>query len=80
MGYWEEIPPCEGSGALEQGAQRSFSCPWISGSVQGQVGWSLEQLGIVGGVPVHGRGLELGEFRLPSNPNDSVIHSVIPPF
>ena len=30
----------------------------IPGSVQGQVGWGLEQPGIVEGVPAHGRGLE----------------------
>jgi len=27
------------------------------GSVQGQVGWSSEQLGLMEGVPVHGRGV-----------------------
>ena len=36
-------------------AQRSCGCP-IPSSVQGQVGWGLEQPGIVEGVPVHGRG------------------------
>ncbi|KAF4789094.1 hypothetical protein TURU_153401 [Turdus rufiventris] len=42
--------------ALAQGAQRSCGCPWIPGSVQGQFRWILEQPGIVGGVPAHGRG------------------------
>ncbi|TRZ05718.1 hypothetical protein HGM15179_021389 [Zosterops borbonicus] len=40
---------------MAQGAQRSCGCPWIPGSVQGQVGGGLEQPGIVEGVPAHGR-------------------------
>jgi len=42
--------------ALEQVAQRSCGCP-LPGSVQGQVGWSSEQRGVVEGVPAHGRGV-----------------------
>ncbi|KAF4797266.1 hypothetical protein TURU_075766 [Turdus rufiventris] len=41
--------------ALAQGAQRSCGYPWIPGSVQGQVGWGLEQPGTVEGVPAQGR-------------------------
>lgn len=37
-------------------AQRSQRSP-IHGSVQGQVGWSFEQPGLLEVVPVHGRGL-----------------------
>ena len=29
----------------------------LSGSVQGQAGWSSEQPGLVEGVPAHGRGV-----------------------
>jgi len=39
-----------------QFAQRSCGCP-LPGSVQGQVGWSFEQPGLVEGVPAHGRGV-----------------------
>ncbi|NWW61118.1 PR40A factor, partial [Ifrita kowaldi] len=43
---WEEIVSWEGDEALAQGAQSSCGCPWIPGSVQGQVGhWGLEQPG-----------------------------------
>ncbi|KAJ7413909.1 hypothetical protein WISP_87632 [Willisornis vidua] len=43
------------SETLAQGAQSSCGCP-IPGSVQGQGGQDLEQPGLVGGVPAHGRG------------------------
>lgn len=33
---------------------------------QGCVGWGLEQLGLVAGVPAHGGGLELGDLYGPS--------------
>ena len=36
--------------------------PKEAGSVQGQVGQSFRQPGLVEGVPAHGRGLELGEL------------------
>jgi len=36
--------------------QRSCGCP-LPGSVQGQVGWSSEQPGLVEDVPAHGRGV-----------------------
>jgi len=42
-------------------AQRSCGCP-LPGSVQGQVGWSSEQPGLVDYVPAHGRGLEPDEL------------------
>ena len=38
---------------------RGCGCP-IPGSVQGQVGWGLEQPGLVEGVPAHGRGVGTG--------------------
>jgi len=41
---------------LEQVAQRSRDCP-LPGSVQGWVGWSSEQPGLVEDVPAHGRGV-----------------------
>jgi len=44
---------------LEQVAQRSCGCS-LSESVQGQVGWSSEQPGLVEDVPAHGRGLGNG--------------------
>jgi len=46
----------EGGETLEQAAQRSCGCP-LPGIVQGQVGWSSEQPGLVEDVPAHGRGL-----------------------
>jgi len=52
----EEILHHEGGETLEQVAQRSCGCP-LPGSVQGQVGWSSEQPGLVEGVPAHGRGV-----------------------
>ncbi|XP_051631385.1 uncharacterized protein LOC127464952 isoform X2 [Manacus candei] len=55
-GYWEGILPWEGGQALAQVAQRSCGCPWIPGSVPGQVGRGLEQPGTVESVPAHGRG------------------------
>ena len=42
--------------ALAQAAHRSCGCP-LPGSVQGQVGQSSEQHGLVEGVPAHGRGV-----------------------
>ena len=44
----------EGS-TLEKVARRSCGCP-LPGNVQGQVGWSSEQPGLVEDVPAHGRG------------------------
>jgi len=38
------------------GCQRSCECP-LPGTVQGQVGQSFEQPGVVDGVPAHGRGV-----------------------
>ncbi|NXQ13673.1 PR40A factor, partial [Peucedramus taeniatus] len=46
---WEEIVSWEGDEALTQVSQESCGCPWIPGSVQGQVGQSLEQPGTVEG-------------------------------
>jgi len=57
----KEILPYEGGEALEQVAWRSCGCP-LPGSVQGQVGWGFEQPGLVEGVPVHGRGVELHDL------------------
>lgn len=37
----------EGAEALAQSAQKSCGCLWIPESVPDQVGWGLEQLGIV---------------------------------
>ena len=42
---------------LEQVAQRSCGCP-LPGSVQGEVGWGLEQPDLVEDVPAHGRGMD----------------------
>jgi len=52
----KEILYYEGGESLEQVAQRSCDCP-LPGSVQGQVGWGLEQPGLVKGVAAHGRGV-----------------------
>ena len=49
-----------GGEALAQVAQRSCGCP-LPGSVQGRVGWSSEQPGLVEGVAAHGRGV--GTFQ-----------------
>ena len=56
MRYQEEILHHESGEALEQVAQRSCGC-LLPGSVQGQVGWSSEQRGLVEDVPAHGRGV-----------------------
>jgi len=53
--YKKEVLYYEGGEALKQDAQRSCVCP-IARSVQGQVGWSLGQPGLVEGVPAHVRG------------------------
>ena len=50
-----------GGEALAQAAQRSCRYP-MPKSTQGQVGWDLEQPGLLGGVHTHGRGLELDGF------------------
>ncbi|KFO58865.1 Protein FAM53B [Corvus brachyrhynchos] len=50
--------------------QASFHFP---GSVQGLVGWGLEQSSPVEGVPVHGRGWNEMGFRDPFSPDHSVL-------
>ena len=52
--------------------RRSCGCP-IPGGTQGQVGWGPGQPGLVGGVPAHVRGCNWMGFKVPSNPNHSVI-------
>jgi len=52
----EEILYSEDGEALAQVAQRSCGFP-LRGRVQGQVGRGFEQLGLVEGVPAHGRGV-----------------------
>jgi len=49
----------KGGEALIQVAQRSCGCP-LPGGVQGEVGWSCEQPGLVEGVPAHGGGVGTG--------------------
>jgi len=44
-----------GGEALSQVAQRSCVYP-LPESVQGQVGWDFEEVGIVEDVPAHGKG------------------------
>jgi len=56
IGPKAEIFYDEGGEALAQVAQRSCGCP-LPGSVQGQVRRGFEQLGLVEGVPAHGRGV-----------------------
>lgn len=46
MRYRKEILPCKG----REVAQKSRGCSWIPRSVPGQVGWDLEQAGVVGGL------------------------------
>ena len=57
----EEILHCEGGEALTQVAQRSCGCP-IPGGVRGQAEWGLGQPDLVGGIPAHGKGLELDDL------------------
>jgi len=62
----------EGGGeALEQVAQRSCGCP-LPVSVQGQVGWSPEQPGLVEDVPAHGRGIGT-RLSLRSLPTENIL-------
>ena len=56
---------------LEQVAQRSCGCP-IAGNVQGQAGWGFEQLGLVEGVPAHGRGVGT-RWSLGSLPTQTIL-------
>jgi len=56
MRYSEEVLHHEGGETLEKVAHRSCGC-LLPGSVQGQVGWSSEQAGLVEDVPAHGRGV-----------------------
>ena len=42
--------------------------------IQDQVGWGFEQLGLVEGVPAHGKGVRTRwSLEVPSNPNHSMI-------
>ena len=59
--YQEEILHLEGGEALEHVAQRSCGCP-IPGGVQDQVGRGPGKPDLVGGIPAHGRGLELDDL------------------
>lgn len=59
--YKEDVFYSEGGKALAQIAQRNCGCP-TPGTVQGQVGCSLDQLGLVENVPAHARGLKLSEL------------------
>ncbi|XP_051470795.1 uncharacterized protein LOC127382792 [Apus apus] len=54
----------EGRLGSAQAAQSSCGCP-IPGSVEGQVGWGLEQPGLVGDVPAQGRRLGLDDLQGP---------------
>lgn len=51
--------------------------PWhsvaVPGSVQGEIGWGLEQPEMLEGVPVLSGGLELNDVESPSNPDHSMI-------
>jgi len=42
-------------------AQRGGGCP-VPGNVQGQVGWSSEQPGLVGDIPAHCEGAGLDDL------------------
>jgi len=68
----EEILHHEGGEALAQVAQRSCGCP-LPGSVQSHTGWGFEQPGLVDRVPACGRGWNQMIFKVPSNPNHSVM-------
>lgn len=48
----------QGRMRLKKGEQRSCECP-IPASAEGQAGWGIEQSGLVGGIYVCGRALEL---------------------
>lgn len=56
----------EGGEALEKAAQRSWPIP---GNVQGQVGKSLKEPGLVEGVLAHGRRRNMISFKVLANPN-----------
>jgi len=51
----------KGSEALKQVAQRGGGCP-IPGDIQVQAGWGSEQPDLAIDVPVHFRGVELGDL------------------
>jgi len=58
MRHKKEILYQESCEALEQVAQRSYGCP-LPGSVQGQIGWSFEELDLVKDIPAYGSGVGL---------------------
>ena len=53
--------------SLEQVVQRGCECT-LSAGIQGQAGWVLEQPGLLGGIPVYSRGLELDDLKGPFQP------------
>lgn len=57
---------CEGGEALAQVAQRSCGGFPSPGNVQGQLGWGLDQPGLVEGVAAHGREWAWMGFKVPS--------------
>lgn len=63
-----------GSGeTLEQVTQWRCGCP-IPVSVPDQVGWHLEEPGLVEAVPIHGRGVGTkSSLKVPSNPYNLII-------
>ena len=54
MRYQKEVIDCESAETLGQVAQRGCGCI-LSGSIQGQAGWSFEQPGLEGDVPAYSR-------------------------
>ena len=57
----------EGGKTLEQVAQRGCGCP-LSGSIQGQAGWSCEQPGLVEHDLANSRGVKLDDLKGPFRP------------
>lgn len=45
-----------GDEAVAQVTRRSCRCH-LPGNIQGWIGWGFEQLGLLEGIPAHGKGL-----------------------
>ena len=71
VSFWNFVDDC----LVKKVAQGGCGCP-IPGSVPGQVGWGLEQPGLVEGVPAQGRGVATRR-SLRSLPTQTILWSCL---
>lgn len=73
------LPPCISKTHFSQGIfnlwlpRESVDIPSLEVYNQGQVGWSPRQPHLMGGSPAHSKGLEIGGFKVLSNPSHCMI-------